>query len=320
MIDKPNEVAVFYGGSSKTYSFPLGHPMSGDRAEAFWQLIKKKKLNSAEGVEIHQPVQACEEDIRLFHKQEYINFVKKVSNEGTGFLDQGDTPAFKGVFEASRYVVGSTLQGLKMVMNKKVEHAFNPIGGLHHARREAAAGFCVFNDAAIAIIETKRKYELKRILYIDIDAHHGDGVFYSFYDDPQVFIADIHEDGRFLYPGTGSENERGEGDAKGTKLSIPVPPQTNDEGFKIVFDKVEKFIINVEPEIILFQCGGDGLKNDPIAHLEYSPQAYGFAAKKLHQLAHKFSEGRIIAMGGGGYSLDNTAKAWVKVVEGFLSH
>ncbi len=320
MIHKSNEVAIFYGMASTTYSFPSGHPMKGSRGEAFWKLIKKKKLNLAEGVEIHQPVLASEGDIRLFHNQEYINFVKKLSKKGTGFLDNGDTPVFKGVFEASRYVVGSTLQGLNIVMHKEIEHAFNPIGGLHHARKESAAGFCVFNDAAIAIIEAKKKYELKRILYVDIDAHHGDGVFYSFYDDPQVFIADIHEDGRFLYPGTGSENEKGEGKAEGTKLSIPVPPQTNDEGFKKAFNKVENFILSVKPEIILLQCGGDGLKNDPISHLEYSPQAYRFAAEKLHQLAHKFSEGRIIAMGGGGYSPNNTAKAWVNVVEAFLNH
>jgi len=294
--------------------------MSGLRGEAFWQLIKEKKLNLAEDIEIHQPVLASEEDIRLFHKQEYIDLVKNLSNKGTGFLDQGDTPAFKGIFEASRYVVGSTLYGLNMVMRKKINHAFNPIGGLHHARRDAAAGFCVFNDPAIAIIEAKRKYELKRILYIDIDAHHGDGVFYSFYDDPQVFIADIHEDGRFLYPGTGSYEEIGDGKAEGTKLSIPLPPQTNDEGFKKAFDKIVKFILKVEPQIILFQCGGDGLKNDSISHLEYSPESYRFAAEKLHKLAHKFSEGRIIAMGGGGYSPENTAKAWVNVVEAFLSN
>jgi|TARA_B100000315_G_scaffold16205_1_gene14498 acetoin utilization protein AcuC len=318
LIHKPKKVAVFYGEASTTYSFPSGHPMSGLRGKSFWRLIKEKKLNLSKDIEIIKPVMATEEDIRLFHSQKYINFVKNLSKKGTGMLDQGDTPAFKGVFEASKYVVGSTLHGLNMVMSKKIDHAFNPIGGLHHARREAAAGFCVFNDPAIAIIEAKTRYDLKRILYIDIDAHHGDGVFYSFYDDPQVFIADIHEDGRFLYPGTGPAEEVGNGKAEGTKLSIPVPPKTNDYGFKKVFHKIEKFILKIEPQIIFFQCGGDGLKNDSISHLEYSPQAYRFAAEKLHQLAHKLCGGRIVTMGGGGYSPENTSKAWVNVVETFL--
>jgi len=320
LTHKPKKVAVFYGEASTTYSFPSGHPMSRLRGESFWLLINEKKLNLSKDIEIIKPVIAAEEDIRLFHSQKHIDFVKNLSKKGTGMLDQGDTPAFKGVFEASKYAVGSTLCGLNMVMSKKIDHAFNPIGGFHHARREAAAGFCVFNDPAIAIIQAKTKYDLKRILYIDIDAHHGDGIFYSFYDDPQVFIADIHEDGRFLYPGTGSAEEIGYGKAEGTKLSIPVPPKTNDYGFKKAFYKIEKFILKIEPQIILFQCGGDGLKNDSMSHLEYSPQVYRFAAEKLHQLAHKLSEGRIVAMGGGGYSPENTAKAWVNVVEGFVSN
>ncbi|MFQ6135136.1 MAG: acetoin utilization protein AcuC [Nitrososphaerales archaeon] len=311
-------VAVFFGEASSTYSFPSGHPMSGVRAKAFWSEMEEQGLNKAGGVKIRRPVPASEEDLRLFHTGEYIDFVKKSSEAGVGLLDYGDTPVFKGIFEASSYVVGSTLRGLDMVMRKEVEHVFNPIGGLHHARRDSAAGFCVFNDAAIAIIQAESKYGLKRILYVDIDAHHGDGVFYAFYDDPKVFVADIHEDGRFLYPGTGSEDEKGEGAAEGTKLPIPLPPSTDDERFKEAFKQVEDFASRVEPELVLFQCGGDGLMNDPITHLRYTPEAHRYAAESLHQIAHKFSKGRILAMGGGGYNSENTAKAWVEVVKAFL--
>lgn len=313
------KVSVFYGQVSSTYSFPSDHPMSGARAIAFWRLMNNRKLNIAYGIKIHEPVSASEKDLQLFHNPEYIKFVKQSSERGTGLLDKGDTPVFKGMFEASKYVVGSTLHGLQMIMNNKVDHAFNPIGGLHHARNNSAAGFCVFNDAAIAIIKAKKKYNLNRILYVDMDAHHGDGVFYSFYNDPEVFIIDIHEDGKFLYPGTGSQDETGTGEAKGTKMNIPVPPGTNDAGFKKIFNKVEKFILEIEPDLILFQCGGDCLKNDPTAHLDYTPETYRFAAEKIHQLAHKFCNGKVLAMGGGGYSPDNTAKAWVNVVESFLS-
>ncbi len=313
-------IAVFFGEVSSTYSFPSGHPMSGDRAKAFWSEIEKQGLNKPGSLKIHQPIQASEEDLRLFHTKKYIDFVKKSSKTGVGVLDYGDTPAFKGVFEASSYTVGSTLRGLDMVMRKEAEHAFNPIGGLHHARSGSAAGFCVFNDAAIAIIQAEKKYGLNRILYVDIDAHHGDGVFYAFYDDPKVFVADIHEDGRFLYPGTGSEDEKGGRSAEGTNLPIPLPPSADDEQFIEAFKRVERFASKVEPDLVLFQCGGDGLMNDPITHLRYTPQAHKYAADSLHQIAHKFSKGRILAMGGGGYNFDNTAKAWVEVVKVFLEH
>lgn len=314
------KVSVFYGKASSSYSFPSGHLMSGDRATSFWNEMIKRNLTKSHKIIIHEPVLATEKELLLFHSQNYINFVKQSSENGTGLLDNGDTPVFKGMFEASKYVVGSTLHGLHMIMNTKVDHVFNPIGGLHHARKNSAAGFCVFNDSAIAINEAKKKYGLKRILYIDLDAHHGDGVFYSFYEDPEVYIIDIHEDGKFLYPGTGSQDEIGEGEAKGTKLNIPLPPGTDHIGFKKTFDKVEKFILKVKPEIILLQCGGDGLKNDPTSHLEYISETYRFAAEKIHKLSHKFAKGRILAMGGGGYSPENTAKAWVNILEVFLNN
>lgn len=293
--------------------------MSGIRATSFWNEMNNRNLIESNKIIINDPVLATEKELLLFHSQNYINFVKQSSEKGIGLLDNGDTPVFKGMFEASKYVVGSTLNGLHLIMNKKVDHVFNPIGGFHHARINSAAGFCVFNDPAIAIIEAKKKYGLKRILYIDIDAHHGDGVFYSFLEDPEVFIIDIHEDGNFLYPGTGSEDETGDGEAKGTKMNIPIPPGTDHLDFKKTFDKAEKFIMKIKPELILFQCGGDCLKNDPTAHLEYTSETYRFAAEKIHKLAHKFAKGRILAMGGGGYSPDNTAKAWVNVVEVFIN-
>lgn len=310
-------VVVFFGEASTRYSFPSGHPMSGTRAEAFWSEMKNRGLNRAEEIIVQDPQPASEEELLLFHTPKYIDLVKRSSETGRGLLDYGDTPAFKGVFEVSSRVVGSTLRGLDMIICKDADHAFNPIGGLHHARRDSAAGFCIFNDAAIAIIYTKQRYELKRILYVDIDAHHGDGVFYAFYEDPEVFIADIHEDGRHLYPGTGYASERGGGAAEGTKLSIPLPPYSDDERFKEAFREVEQFAVKAEPELILFQCGGDGLMNDPLAHLRYTADAHRYAAESLHMLSHRFSKGRILAMGGGGYNPENTAKAWVEVVEAF---
>jgi acetoin utilization protein AcuC len=140
-------------------------------------------------------------------------------------------------------------------MNKTngILHAFNPIGGLHHARRSSAGGFCVFNDIGIVALMARKKYAINNIAYVDIDAHHGDGVYYEFEDDPMLFIADIHEDGRFLYPGTGTESEIGTGKAKGTKLNIPLEPNSNDNDFIAAFDKVEEFIDSIaKPELIIY--------------------------------------------------------------------
>jgi acetoin utilization protein AcuC len=146
--------------------------------------------------------------------------------------------------------------------------------------------------------------------------HHGNGVYFGFEEDERVVIGDIHEDGRFLYPGTGSVDETGTGKAKGTKLNISLPSRSGDEAFISSFEKIEKFIESFEPEFIFFQCGADGLKNDPITHLEYSAKAHRYAAKKLHELSHKTCDGKIVAMGGGGYNPENVRDAWVANIKG----
>jgi acetoin utilization protein AcuC len=247
------------------------------------------------------------------------------SKRGGVLLDRGDTPAYKGVFEAALYTVGSTLAGLDFIvagndsLGNKIQHAFNPIGGLHHAMRDAASGFCVFNDIGVAIMAARTKHDIRRIVYVDIDAHHGDGVFYEFEEDPLLFFADIHEDGQHLFPGTGSSAETGKGAAVGTKLNIPVGPGTDDEAFISEFSKVEKLVDDARPELIILQCGADSLAGDPITHLQYSPRAHRHAADVLHRLAHKHCNGRIIGLGGGGYNRDNIGAAWTEVVKSFAS-
>jgi len=301
---------VAYGPESELYSFPGDHPMNNSRTRLFFEALKK-----LESIEISRPVIATDEDLQLFHTREYVEFVKEKSKSGDGYLDYGDTPAFPGVYEASLYTVGSTLYGLEMVSRGKFDHFFNPVGGLHHARRDRAGGFCVFNDAAIAISKCLKE-GMTRVAYVDIDAHHGDGVYYGFEEDEKVIIGDIHEDGRLLYPGTGSADENGTGKARGTKLNIPLPPGSGDEAFISSFEKIEKFIESFGPEFIFFQCGADGLKNDQITHLEYSAKAHRFAAERLHELSHKTCNGRMGAMGGGGYNPDNVRDAWISVIEG----
>jgi acetoin utilization protein AcuC len=312
---------VLFGEELAKYGFGESHPMSSDRIYAFWSKFQTENLDKSDQIVIEGPSLADEKVILTFHDANYIDLVKKASKHGIGFLDSGDTPSFKGVFEASSYVVGSTLKALDLVIRKKngVEHAFNPIGGLHHAKRNSASGFCVFNDIGIAIMKAREKYDIKRIVYVDIDAHHGDGVYYEFEDDPFLFFADIHEDGRFLYPGTGSELETGLGNAEGTKLNIPIAPNSTDDDFISAFNKVEKFINDIaKPELIILQCGADSLNGDPITHLRYTANAHRYAADSLHRLAHYHCNGRIVALGGGGYNRANIADAWTTIVKSFV--
>jgi acetoin utilization protein AcuC len=176
----------------------------------------------------------------------------------------------------------------------------------------------VFNDCGIAAEILRRKYGVRRVGYVDIDAHHGDGVFYSFESDPDFLFADIHEDGRYLYPGTGALGETGKGAAKGTKLNVPMPPGATDEHFMTAWAKVEKYLEKQKPEFILFQCGADSLEGDPITHLRFSENAHAHAATRLSEIANRLAKGRLLAMGGGGYNRRNLARAWTRVVRSMV--
>jgi acetoin utilization protein AcuC len=313
---KPCRLGLSFGQESSLYSFPEGHPLNSTRTELFSNSLSKLSLEK-EHISILKPTSSNEDDLLLFHSNEYVNFVKESSKIGKGYLDYGDTPSFKGVYEASLIPVGCSLNGYESVISKKYDHFFNPVGGLHHARRDRAGGFCVFNDAAIVI--SKSLNHFSKIAYVDIDAHHGDGIYYGFESDPRVIIGDIHEDGRFLYPGTGLANETGKGKAKGTKMNVPLPPGSRDSEFIEAFEKIVQFIRGFSPEFIFFQCGADGLEGDPITHLKYSSRAHAYAARKLHSLAHEHCEGRILAMGGGGYDPQNVSSAWIAVASELAS-
>lgn len=265
-------------------------------------------------IDLVDPVAGSEEDLLVFHTKEFINRIKLASKTSGGLLDSEDTPAFRGMFEASLYPVGNSLNGLRLIMEGKVDHFFNPVGGLHHAGPDAARGFCVFNDCVIAISRAFNDFKLRKVAYVDIDAHHGDGVYYEFEPDPRVVIGDIHEDGRYLYPGTGAETESGTGSGLGTKMNIALAPGSGDAEFFEAFDKVEGFVRRSKPEMIFFQCGADGLAGDPITDLRYTARAHAYATKKLHVLAHKVCGGRMLAMGGGGYDPANVSAAWLEVV------
>jgi acetoin utilization protein AcuC len=223
----------------------------------------------------------------------------------------GDTPAFKGCYEISSLIVGGSILACEQVMNGTLTHAFNPAGGLHHAHPERASGFCIFNDPAVVIAYLKSKYNLRRIVYLDIDAHHGDGVMYGYYSDPALLDIDFHEDGRYLFPGTGFVDEIGTGQGKGLKINIPLPPLTGDEAFLEAFNRVvPKFVREYKPEMILVQCGADGHENDRLAHLRYTTKTYNEVISQMHRLAHELCNGRMLLYGGGGYTVANVPRVW----------
>lgn len=310
-------VQVYKGEAIARYGFGDPHPFGTDRHDVFHAELAANGLDDK--VEFAHPRRASVDELALFHTPAYIDLVSRMSAEGTGMLDGGDTPAVPGIFEAASDVAGSVLAAVDSIMHGDAVRAFVPIAGLHHAARDAAAGFCVFNDCGIAAEYLRREYRLERIAYVDIDAHHGDGVFYGFEDDPGLLFADIHEDGRYLYPGTGAADETGKGRAAGTKLNIPLPPGADDAAFDVAWRRVEAFLDDKQPDFILFQCGADSLAGDPITHLEFTEEAHASAAASLCRLADRHCGGRLIGTGGGGYNRRNLARAWTRVVGAFVA-
>ncbi len=309
-------VRVTYGAALARYGFGEGHPFGPDRLEAFWDEMVRQGLEQR--VDIAAPVAADDAAIARFHAREYIDRVKTQSESGTGFLDWGDTPAFKGVYEAAAFVVGSVLDAVRALLARECRYAFVPIAGLHHARRDGAAGFCVFNDIGVAIEALRAEFGVRRVAYVDIDAHHGDGVFYAFADDADLVFADIHEDGNYLYPGTGGAEETGTGAAAGSKLNLPMAPGSDDAAFHAVWPQVERFVRDGAPEFVLLQAGADSVQGDPITHMQFSPAVHAHAAARLCALAEDCCGGRLLALGGGGYNRVNLAQAWTGVVDSML--
>ncbi len=311
-----NSVLVYRGKEIAAYGFGDPHPFGTDRHDVFHAELEQAGFGDA--IEYGHPRPALVDELALFHSADYIDKVSRLSAEGKGFLDYGDTPAVPGIYEAASAVVGAVLCAVDEVMHDNHKRAFVPIAGLHHAARSGAAGFCVFNDCGIAIEYLRKEFGVRRVAYVDIDAHHGDGVFYGFQDDPDAIFADIHEDGRYLYPGTGAAEETGTGAARGTKLNIPLAPGAGDREFHEAWARVEAYLAEMRPEFIIMQCGADSLEGDPITHLCFTEEAHAVAAAALCRIADEHCGGRIVGTGGGGYNRHNVARAWTRVVQSFV--
>jgi acetoin utilization protein AcuC len=298
------------------YRFNSHHPFNQMRLKLTLDLIQK--LGAIKDDQIAAPRMATDEELCLIHDPNFVNAVrlagqgklKDEAAEGYG-LGTEDTPIFENMHEASALLVGGTLTAADYVMTGKANHALHLGGGLHHGFRGKASGFCVYNDSSVAIKYLQEKYKA-RVLYVDTDAHHGDGVQWSFYDDPNVCTLSIHETGRYLFPGTGNVNERGQGKGYGYSFNIPVDAFTEDDSwldaYKNALTEVAEFF---KPDVILTQNGADAHYLDPLTHLSSTMRIYREIPKLAHEIAHKYCEGRWIAVGGGGYDIWRVVpRAW----------
>jgi acetoin utilization protein AcuC len=259
---------------------------------------------------------ATRPDLSRFHSSEYLEVVERVSRSRSSHpLDAGDTPSFPGCYDAAAALCGGTLAGVRQAREFPSRHAFNPGGGLHHAHPGQASGFCIFNDLAVAIRALQEESPaFRRVAYIDIDVHHGDGVMYGFYEDGGILDIDFHQDGRTIFPGTGFATETGRGDGAGLKVNVPLPPDAGDEAFIPLFEQIVPTMVrSYRPELILLQSGMDAHIGDRLGNLQYTPAAYERAVELVHALAHEVCDGRLAVTGGGGYTAENVSRGLARV-------
>jgi acetoin utilization protein AcuC len=312
-----DDAAVIHDSILETYGFGEGHPFNPLRVRMTLELCEA--LGLFEGYEFVESEPASEQDLCTVHSLTYIRLVQQAA---AGLADpaelrhygigSSDNPVVPNVHEACSRVAGAVLKACRMVMGGEVDHAMCISGGLHHALRSQASGFCFYNDAGIAIARLKEEYPGIRIAYVDTDAHHGDGVQWMFYDDPQVLTVSMHESGRYLFPGTGGIKERGRGDGAGYSVNVPLEPFTDDESWIRSFEAVVPEVLRAfEPDVILSQNGCDGHKLDPLTHLSATTRFYEHVPNRVHDLAHELCGGRWVATGGGGYDIWRVVpRAW----------
>ena len=259
-------------------------------------------------------------DLELVHEGRYIDAVMRASADPEAFrpshgIGPGDTPGFHGIHEASALVCASTVTALRRVVEGDARRAFAIAGGLHHAHHDRAAGFCVYNDPAVAIAVMLREHPGIRIAYVDIDAHHGDGVEEAFYATDEVLTISVHESGKYLFPGTGRVLDTGEGDGSGFAINVPLPPLADDVCFDLVMhDVVGPALAAYAPDAIVAQCGADAHVADPLTHLGMTLGGHRALVDRIIDAADSVCDGRIVCTGGGGYGTYSVVpRAWANV-------
>jgi len=325
--DPHSRSRLMFDTSELQYDFGQDHPFQSRRLVALMDLLESSGLFNSQDEHSRLPVRlATIEELSLIHAPDYVDAVQKLSMleasssleglhaelaEQYGFAE-GDTPVFPGMHESAARIAGGTLVALSAVMglpeggtfltaDERPLHVFHPAGGLHHAWGERASGFCIYNDAAVAIAHVLRASEAK-VLYIDFDAHHGDGVQRAFFDEPRVMTVSLHETGRYLFPGTGDVLELGSGAGRGYSVNIPLEPFTEDDSYsEVMLAVLPPLVMSFAPDVIISQHGCDSHAWDPLTHLALTLQGIQAQMQLAHQLAHTYCAGRWVALGGGGY-------------------
>jgi acetoin utilization protein AcuC len=301
---------LVFGPRSATYDFGPGHPLTPRRFGPGIDLLRS--IGADPGL---APEPATDEDLLLCHSRQYIEAVKDASTRlrarpDAGIGAGGDNPTFPGMHEAGAMVAGGSMRAMEAILRGDVAHAFHPGGGLHHAMRDRAAGFCIYNDPALAIALARRAG--LRVLYVDLDVHHGDGVQAIHWDDPGVVTVSFHETGRYLFPGTGFIPEYGEGEAAGTSVNVTFEPGTGERAWlAMVAAVLTQVAAAFGPDIVVSQHGCDTHAWDPLAHLLVTTSAMSEAARIVDRVAHRWGGGRWLATGGGGYDAYRVVpRAW----------
>ena len=312
MADLP---LLVFGPRSLDYDFGPAHPLTPRRFGPGIELLRA--VGAEPGL---APEPATDDALRLAHSAGYLEVVRRFSEVDHGWMEPeagigvgGDNPPFLGMHDAAAAVAGGSLQAIEAILRGDVEHAFHPGGGLHHAMSARASGFCIYDDPALAI--ARARTEGVRVLYVDLDVHHGDGVEAIHAADPGVLTVSFHESGRYLFPGTGFADEVGEGSAAGTIVNVPLPPGTGDGAWLgAVTSLLPELAAEFRPELIVSQHGADSHLWDPLAHLGNTVSAMGAAARLVHELAHEHAGGRWLSTGGGGYDAYRVVpRAWALV-------
>lgn len=307
---------LLWGDAFMAYRLSDEHPLQPLRVKLTVELIHELGLDAH--ADVVEPRRATDEELALCHDPRYVDLVKRLSidpgSEGAqarlaGF-DNQDNPIAAGMHDACAAIVGASIQAAEAVHSGAALHAFNPAGGLHHATRDRASGFCVYNDVAIAVAWLRQNGH--RVAYVDVDVHHGDGTQALFYSDPEVLTVSLHESGRYLFPGTGFPDETGVGSARGTSANLPLAPYTWDDAWLTAFDAVVPALLReFRPTVLVTQDGCDTHALDPLAHLLCTTSIWPHIGRRFHELAHELCDGRWVATGGGGYAVREVVpRAW----------
>ncbi len=302
-----NAAALIRVEKFRKYDYGPTHPMKMYRLELTFTLMRHLGLTDL--VKLVEPQPASDDDVLTFHTPDYLEVLKS-ADSGLFFpsayrygLGPGDNPVFAGVYEGSMLACGASIAAAKCVL-EGAEVAFNIAGGLHHAMPNRASGFCYLNDPVVAINYLLKHVE--KVAYVDIDAHHGDGVQFAFYRTSRVLTISTHEDGRFLFPGTGFVDEIGEGEGKGYSINIPFLPHAGDDAFVMALDEVVMPLLNAyNPDVLVTQLGADTLAGDPITHWRLTTHGFCAAVERFKGMRKPW-----VALGGGGYNVGNVCRAW----------